>query len=112
MNKKLKRLIEDEENTTAKIEELQTHLKEVRIARKQEEDLEIVRSVRARKLGARDLFELLEGIQTGRIMIEPVPDPDLEESGSEEGQTETKTEGKDYRIKGARDAPESEEKNE
>ena len=29
MNKKLKKLIEDEENTTAKINELQAHLKEI-----------------------------------------------------------------------------------
>ena len=50
-NRKLKRLIEDEESTMAKIEELQAHLKEVRTARKQEEDLEIVRRVRTRKLG-------------------------------------------------------------
>ena len=37
LSKRLKRLIEDEERTMAKLEELQTHLKEVRIARKQEE---------------------------------------------------------------------------
>ena len=59
LSKRLKRLIEDEERTMAKLEELQTHLKEVRIARKQEEDQEIVRSIRTMKLGARDLMELL-----------------------------------------------------
>ena len=37
LSKRLKRLIEDEERTMAKLEELQTHLKEVRIARKQED---------------------------------------------------------------------------
>ncbi len=108
VNKKLKRLIEDEETTMAKIEELQTHLKEVRIARKQEEDLEIVRSIRARKLGARDLLELLEGIQSGRVVIEAIPDSDQEDERSEEGQIESK----DNKTIGVRDAPESEENHE
>ncbi len=108
MNKKLKRLIEDEETTTAKIEELQTHLKEVRIARKQEEDLEIVRSVRARKLGARDLLELLEGIQRGRIVIEPTLVSEPEVAVSEEDLNESKNHIKP----GAEDAPESEENHE
>ena len=79
MNKKLNRLIEDEEITMAKIEELQKHLKDVRAARKQEEDQEIVRCVRTRKLGSRALLELLEGIQDGRVVVEPLPDsePDV-----------------------------------
>lgn len=102
MNKKLKKLIEDEENTTAKINELQAHLKEIRIARKQEEDSEIIRSVRARKLGARDLLELLEGIQEGRIVIEPLPEEDSEDD-------QIKQESKDPKTTGAMDAPESEE---
>ena len=104
-NRKLKRLIEDEESTMAKIEELQTHLKEVRTARKQEEDLEIVRSVRTRKLGARDLLELLEGIQSGRVVIEPPPDSESENTVSEEDQIESE----DNIKPGAKDAPESEE---
>ena len=108
MNKKLKRLIEDEESTMAKIEELQAHLKEVRMARKQEEDQEIVRSVRARKLGARALLELLEGIQEGRILIEPAADPESNET-AEEDQTEKRKEQKNT---GAEEAPESEENHE
>lgn len=105
MNKKLKRLIEDEENTMAKIEELQTHLKEVRTARKQEEDLEIIRSIRSQKLGARDLLELLESIQSGRIVIEAPPEPDTEECDSEGDQTEN---DKQKKNNGADDVPESE----
>lgn len=108
MNRKLKRLIDDEENTMARIEELQAHLKEVRIARKQEEDQEIVRSVRARKLGARALLELLEGIQEGRILIEPAADLESDET-TEEDQTEK---SKDQKNTGAEEAPESEEKHE
>ena len=109
MNKKLKRLIEDEESTMAKIEELQAHLKEVRMARKQEEDQEIVRSVRARKLGARALLELLEGIQEGRILIEPAADPESDEAAEEGNQAE---ERKDQKNTGAEKAPESEENHE
>ena len=102
MNKKLKKLIEDEENTMAKINELQAHLKEIKTARKQEEDSEIIRSVRARKLGARDLLTLLEGIQEGRIVIEPVPEEDSEDD-------EMNKESKDHKTTGAKDAPESED---
>ena len=106
MNKKLSRLIEDEEITMAKIDELQKHLKDVRTARKQEEDQEIIRSVRARKLGSRALLELLEGIQDGRIVIEPPSDPESNGTAIEEGQD------KKTNKKGAVDAPESEENHE
>ena len=108
MNKKLNRLIEDEEITMAKIEELQKHLKDVRAARKQEEDQEIVRCVRARKLGSRALLELLESIQDGRIVIVPLPDPDPNGTEPEENQRETKN--KEANKNGAEDAPEREEK--
>lgn len=84
MGKRLKRLIEEEERTVAKLDELQTHLKEIRIARKQEEDMEIVRSIRAMKLGARELFNLLSGIQSGSISIEMLPVPEKEEEEQEE----------------------------
>lgn len=83
LSKRLKRLIEDEERTMAKLEELQLHLKEVRIARKQEEDQEIVRSIRTMKLGARDLLELLSGIQSGSVSIETLPVADGEEDAEE-----------------------------
>ena len=54
----------------ARIAELQDFLKEIREARKQEEDLEIVRSIRSMKLGARDLFDLLTAIQDGNLSDE------------------------------------------
>ena len=66
----LQELIEDEEKTMARIAELQDFLKEIREARKQEEDLEIVRSIRSMKLGARDLFDLLTAIQDGNLSDE------------------------------------------
>lgn len=117
LSKRLKRLIEDEERTMAKLEELQTHLKEVRIARKQEEDQEIVRSIRTMKLGARDLMELLSGIQSGSISIETLPVEDEKEDVEEEAAfTDAKHfldvkdgESGSEKITGAEKAPESEE---
>ena len=108
MNRKLKRLIEEEERTVAKIEEMQGHLKDIRIARKQEEDTEIVRSIRTMKLGARELFELLSGIQNGSVSIETLP---LAEDEPEEPELPDvqDTELINQNEKGANDAPESED---
>ena len=69
-SRRLKKLIDDEEKTMARIAELQDFLKEIREARKKEEDLEIVRSIRSMKLGARDLFDLLTAIQDGNLSDE------------------------------------------
>ena len=66
MNKKLKRYLEE-------IAELKGHLKNVRAAQKQEEDLEIVRSIRGMKLSGRDLFALLNGLQDGTLKIQEEP---------------------------------------
>ena len=54
----------------ARIAELQDFLKDIREARKKEEDQEIVRSIRSMKLGARDLFDLLTAIQDGNLSDE------------------------------------------
>ena len=70
MNKKLKRYVEEEERTVAKITELQEHLKTLRIAKKQEEDAEIIRSIRSMKLDGRTLFNVLNGIQDGGVDVE------------------------------------------
>ena len=93
MNKKLNRLIEDEEITMAKIEELQKHLKDVRAARKQEA-----------------LLELLEGIQDGRVVVEPIPDSEPDVTKLEGNQREDKT--NESNKNGAEVAPESEENHE
>lgn len=69
MNKKLKRYLDEAEKTEAKIQELQDYLKSVRAAQKQEEDLEMVRSLRSLKLSGHDLFSLLNGIQDGTVTI-------------------------------------------
>ena len=105
-------MIEDEERTAAKIEELQSHLKDLRLARKQEEDLEIVRSIRTMKLGARELFSLLSGIQDGSVSIESLPDPDTGELADSDPETSDAGKEEDIQIMtGAGDAPESEDHN-
>lgn len=110
MGKRLKRLIEEEERTVAKLDELQTHLKEIRIARKQEEDMEIVRSIRTMKLGARELFDLLSGIQSGSISIEMLPAPEKkEEEQEEEVSLESEASEEEKIVKGADHALEREE---
>lgn len=112
MNKKLKKLIEDEEATLAKIDELQEHLKDVRRARKDEENLEIVRSFRTMKLAPREMLSLLDGIQKGNVSIESTLDADsdglLYDDSSEDSTKKRK--GRDNT--GAEDAPESEENHE
>ncbi len=115
MNRRLKRLIEEEERTASKIEKLQEHLKELRLARKQEEDIEIVRSIRTMKLGARDLFSLLSGIHDGRISIESLPESTLEGTDTEDSKEITsmvsEAEHDEYTKTGAEKALESEENN-
>lgn len=108
MNKKLKRLVEDEESTIARIEELQNHLKEIRIKRKQEEDLEIVRSFRSLKLGPRELLGILNGIQEGSVLMEAIPEAEPENEDVEAGQPEEKEE-ETITVTDADEASESED---
>ena len=70
MNRKLKRLIDEEERTVKKIADLQDYLKDVRVRRKQEEDAEIIKSIRTMKLPPRELVSMLSGIQDGSIDLQ------------------------------------------
>ena len=81
--RKLKRLIETEERLVSRIFQLQEELKIVRESRKKEEELEMVRTLRSLKLGGRDLFNLLEGIQDGSVSLEK---RDLPETDAQDGQ--------------------------
>ena len=79
MSKRQRRLIEEEEKALKKIAELQDYVKELRDARKKEEDVEILRTLRSLKLGAWDLYNLLTGIQEGTVdMVPKPPAPDSE----------------------------------
>ena len=86
-SRKLKRLIEEEEKTIARIAELQEYLKKIRETRKNEEDQEIIKSIRSMKLGARDLFDLLTAIQSGNLS-EEVREQLLSASDEEEAVSE------------------------
>lgn len=121
-SRKLKRLIEEEEKTLARIEELQGFLQEIREARKKEEDLEIVKSIRGMKLGARELFDLLTGIREGTISMEmresllaDADDEDAEDTSENDNKEMPGSEaaGKDAgrkpdQMKGHNDSPERE----
>ena len=58
MNKKLKRYLDETEKTKEKIAQLQEHLRNVQAMQKQDEDMEIIKSIRGMKLPPRELFEL------------------------------------------------------
>ena len=114
-------MIEEEERTISRIAELQEYLKTIREQRKQEEDLEIIKSIRSMKLGARDLFDLVNGIQDGSVtmemcqsMLESHKDEDPSETNNdqmpdtEEISREAEAEGNQMRVENNR--PESEDK--
>ena len=67
MNKRLRKCLDEEERVEKKISELKDHLKDVKAARKQEEDNAIVSSLRSKKLEGRELLELLDGIMSGDV---------------------------------------------
>ena len=113
MNRKLKRYLDEEERTVAKIAELQEHLKEVRMAKKQDEDTEIIRSIRGMKLDGRTLFSVLNGIQDGGVDVQAL----LQEAGNRSLAEETEPEedetgSDDNEITDAAEASESEDENE
>lgn len=67
LNRKIKKYLDEIDKTEKKIEELQQYLKGVRAALKEEENSEMIKSIRGMKLQGRELFELLNGIQDGSI---------------------------------------------
>ncbi len=116
MSKRQRRLIEEEEKALKKIAELQDYVKELRDARKKEEDVEILRTLRSLKLGAWDLYNLLTGIQEGTVdMVSKPPAPDSEANpDSEEDRNNDRQEStanSENENEEHSDVPESEEDN-
>ena len=68
-NKRLKKYLSEEDRIRAKIAELQGHLEDVKVARGQEEEAAIVKTIRGMKLKPHELAELLDGIQSGEITL-------------------------------------------
>ena len=63
MNKKIKKYMEEIHKTEKKIADLQQYLKGLHAALKQEEDNEMIKSIRGMKLDSHALHDLLNGIQ-------------------------------------------------
>ena len=80
MNRKIKKYLDEIDKTEKKIEELQQYLKGVRAALREEENSEMIKSIRGMKLQGKELFDLLNGIQDGSISFVT-----SEESGEETG---------------------------
>ena len=84
LNKRIKRYLAEIEKTEKKIAELQRYLKGVQTALKQEENNEMIKSIRGMKLSSKELFDLLNGIQDGSVSFkveeayeEELPEEDI-----------------------------------
>ena len=69
MNKRIKKYLEEIEKTEEKIEQLQSYVKGVRVALKQEEDNEIIKSIRSKKMSTEELVDFLSQIQDCSICL-------------------------------------------
>jgi hypothetical protein len=97
LNKRIKRYLEEIDKTERKISELQRYLKGVQAALKQEENNEMIKSIRSMKLTSRELFDLLNGIQDGSVNFKVDGESDSEEEEipaeeSSDGMTEREDE--------------------
>ena len=81
MNRKIKKYLDEIEKTEKKIADLEMYLKGVRSALKEEENNEMIKSIRVRNEKGQDLFDLLNGIQDGTISFVASRESDAE-SGS------------------------------
>lgn len=81
LNRKIKRYLDEIDRTEKKITELQQYLKGVRVALREEENNEMIKSIRGMKLQGKELFQLLNGIQDGSISF-VMSEESEEETGS------------------------------
>ena len=81
MNRRLKKYMDDIDKVEKKIAEYQEQLQILMAGLKQEQELEMVRTLRSLNLDRRELFSVLNGLQDGTMTIS-----DLEKlgAGSEE----------------------------
>lgn len=99
MNRRIKRYLEEIDKTERKIAELQQYLKGVQSALKQEENNEMIKSIRGMKLSSKELFDLLNGIQDGSVRFQVYRDSEenipVEESFDEMREREDNNYGED-----------------
>ncbi len=94
MSRRLQRYLDEIERTERKIDELQQHLKELRVGQKQEEELEMVRVLRSLKLESKDLMQVLNGLQNGTMSIKDLdPEEKTATDNSREGDHSEETFG-------------------
>ena len=60
---RLKKVLDDIQKTENKILELQEHVRQLRIQKKQMEDAEIIKAIRSMKMDSRKMLTFLDGIQ-------------------------------------------------
>ena len=70
MNKRIKKYMEEIEQTESKIADLQVYLKGIRNALKEEEDKEMVKSIRGMNLDMKDLHVLLNVLREGNVTFQ------------------------------------------
>ena len=70
MNNRIKKYMEEIEQTESKIADLQVYLKGIRNALKEEEDKEMVKSIRGMNLDRKDLHVLLNGLREGNVTFQ------------------------------------------
>ena len=70
MNKRIKKYMEEIEQTESKIADLQVYLKGIRNALKEEEDKEMVKSIRGMNLDRNELHALLNGLRDGNVTFQ------------------------------------------
>lgn len=99
LNRRIKRYLEEIDKTERKIAELQQYLKGVQSALKQEENNEMIKSIRGMKLSSKELFDLLNGIQGGSVRFQVDGDSEenipVEESSDEMREREDNNYGED-----------------
>ena len=82
MNKKIKKYLDEIVKTEKKIADLQQYLRGVQAALKQEEDNEMIRCIRGMKMDNNQLYDLLDGIQSGKVKFQVSRESDDEGSVS------------------------------
>ena len=75
-------LLDEIAKTEKKIADLQQYLRGVQAALKQEEDNEMIRCIRGMKMDNDQLYDLLDGIQSGKVKFQVSRESDEEGSGS------------------------------
>ena len=85
MNMRLKKVLDDIQKTENKILELQEHVRQLRIQKKQMEDAEIIKAIRSMKMDSRKMLTFLDGIQNGTVTMQFDEEGNLSMDSSETG---------------------------